>query len=369
MSDMRFDIDKVIYSYLFICIILLLYNILYIFYSNRGEKKYKESVMEWQKLIVRQITRLSEGKLVEQNHKKVMEKQLINVNQLISYVRALDTLREHAEELEEYLRQNYIVIQSLAYHYSKKESMERAYFAFFISQNVPKDGKEYSPLMEILLSYLENSTIYCRENVLNALYALGNSQAVENALQIINDRKWFHHQKLLSDGLITFSGDREELAERLWSHLKKWDDNLMISIVQFITTSSDKFKKRFLVVLQSEDVDIEIRLVILRYYRRHVYEPVRPLLLSYLRGENATDENMRIVTASVLDRYPGEETVEALKSTLHHSNWYFRYNAASSLVSLKVDITQLEDVLEGKDRYAKDILTYMIAQRKGEGKL
>lgn len=362
MTDMGFSIDKVIYSYLFICGVLLLYNIIYIFYSDRRKRKYERSTREWQREISSQIALLSEGKHIEPNHKKRMEKQLVRINQLISYARALDTLREQGEELGRYLRENYMVIQSLAYRYAKKESMDRAFLAFFISRNTPCDGREYRPLMEILLSYMKDSTVYCRENVLNALYALGNSQAVENALQIINDRQLFHHQKLLSDGLITFTGDRSELAERLWSHLKKWDNNLMVSVVQFITASSDKFKKRFLVVLQSSDVDPEIQLTILRYYRRHVYEPVRPLLLSYLRGENKTDENMSIVAAFVLDRYPGEETVEALKAALHHSNWYLRYNAASSLVSLKVDITELQDVLEGKDRYAKEILTYMIGR-------
>lgn len=357
---MRFDVDKVIYSYLFICTMMLLYNILYIFFSDRREKKYEGSVREWKKSIERQIHLLSEGKSLEPSHKKLMENKLTNTNELISYVRALDALREQGEKLEEYLQENYIVIQSLAYYYGRKKSMERAFFAFFISQNVPYHGKEYIPLMEILLSYLEDSTIYCRENVLKALYALGNSQAVENAWEIINNRQWFHHQKLLSDGLTNFTGDKEELAERLWSNLKKWENNLMVSVVQFITASSDKFKERFFVVLQSEDVDLEIRLAILRYYRRHIYEPVKPLLLSYLRGENVTDENMRIVTAFVLDRYPGEDTVAALKAALHHSNWYFRYNAASSLVNLKVDISQLQDVLEGKDRYAKEILTYMM---------
>lgn len=364
MTDMEFSIDKVIYSYMFICFVLLLYNIIYIFYSGRRKRKYDRSVMKWQREISGQIALLGSEKPVDPNHKKRVEKQLVRINQLISYARALDTLREQGEKLDGYLQENYIVIQSLAYCYAKKESMNRAFFAFFISKNIPCEGKEYKPLMEILLSYMEDSTVYCRENVLKALYALGNSQAVENALQIINDQKWFHHHKLLSDGLITFTGDKEELAERLWSHLKEWDNNLMISVVQFITASSDKFKERFLVVLQSQDVDMEIQLTILRYYRRHVYEPIRSLLLSYLRGENAVDENMSIVAASVLDKYPGEETVGALKVALQHSNWYLRYNAASSLVSMKIDITELQDVLEGKDRYAKEILSYMIGQRK-----
>lgn len=360
MTSLGFNIDIIIYSYMFISGLLLVYNIFYMLFSNTRKKEYEESAKHWQDAIEKQLALLSEGKMLELKHKKDLEKKLTSTNQLISYARALDTLRKQGKELKEYLMENYMIIQSLAYHYRKKEITDKAFFAFFISNNSPCQGKEYKPIMEILLSYLDGSTVYCRENVLKALYALGNAQSVENALQIINDRQWFHHQKLISDGLMTFTGDKEELAELLWSHMKKWDDNLMISVVQFITVSSDKFKERFFMVLQSEDVEIEIRMAILRYYRRHVYEPVRPLLISYLNGEKVIDENMRIVTASVIDRYPGDETVAVLKAALHHSNWYLRYNAASSLVNLEVDINKLQDVLEGEDRYAKEILTYMM---------
>lgn len=361
---MRLDIDNVIYSYLFICVMLLIYNILYIFYSNRQEKKYDKRQKSWQKSIMGQVTLISEGNSIETNHKNHLEKQLIKTNQLIPYVRALNTLREQGEKLEPYLVENYIVIQSLAYGYRKKDNMDKAFFAFFISKNPPCRGHEYRPIMEILLSYLEDSTVYCRENVLNALNILGNSQAIENAFQILNDRRLFHHQKLLADGLVMFTGDKEELAERLWHHLEDWDVNLMLSVVKFITISSDKFKERFFEVVQSSDIDLEIRLATLRYFRNHVYEPIRPLLLSYLRDRSGVDENMSILAASLLETYPGEDTINALKIALSHSNWYVRYNAATSLINLEVDTIQLQDILEGNDQYAKEILNYMMEHRK-----
>lgn len=361
---MIFDIDQVIYSYLFICITLLFYNIIYIFYSDRRKRKSKREIRMWKKAIYRQVLALNDGKLINPRYKKRMVKKLVNTNRLVSYVHALDILSDQGIDIEIYLKDTYIVIQTLAYKYIKKDDMDRAFFAFFISKTSPPNDKEYTPLMDILISYLKDSTVYCRENVLKALYAIGNSQAIENAFRVINDKKYFHHQKLISDGLLTFTGDKEELAERLWSNIKKWEINLAISIVHFITESSDKFKERFFEMLNSHDVDMEIKLAVMRYYRRHIYEPVRPQLISYVEAENEVDENMKIVAAAVLDRYPGRETVEALKLALNHSNWYFRYNAASSLVSLKVDITQLQDVLQGKDRFAKEILTYMIEKVK-----
>lgn len=361
---MKFDVDKVIYIYIFICISILLYNIAYIFYSDIQKSKYKKMTIDWQKGITKQIDLLSNKSRVEESHKKLIKKKLNSINELICYVRALDILKKQDKDIKRYLKENYILIQSLAHNYAKKENAERAFFAFFISKYPPINGKEYNPLMEILISYLDNSTIYCRENVLQALYALGNIQAIENALQIINDRQWFHHKKLLSDGLITFNGDKENLAQRLWSHRNKWDYNLMISIVQFITLVSDKFKETFFEVLKSENLNLEVRLSILRYYRHHIYEPVLPLLINYLKDEKEINENIKIVTASVIEVYPSEDTIEALKGTLHHSNWYLRYNSAVSLVNLNIDIYKIQDILEGNDIYAKEILAYMIEQRK-----
>lgn len=359
---MKFDIDKVIYSYLFICFMLLLYNIIYITKSKRGKKKQDRNVRAWNKEIKRQLHKLNEGEPVEENHKVKLKKQLTNSNQLISYVRSLDNLREKGVKVEKYLRENYVVIQGLAYQYSKKESMDRAFFAYFIFKNPPQDGKEYTPLIEILISFMNNATVYCRENVLNALYALGNCQGVENAFQIINDNQWFHHRKLLSDGLMTFKGDKDELAERLWNYRKKWDDNLMVSVIQFITSNLNNFDDRFLAVLKAEETSVEVKLAIMRYYRKYYYEQAKPILIDFLKKENKVDENLKIVAASVLERYPSEETLEILKTALHDSNWYLRYNAASSLVNLNVDIRKLRDVLGGTDRYAKEILTYMISQ-------
>ena len=242
--------------------------------------------------------------------------------------------------------------------------MNRAYFAYLIAQYKPCDGREYRPIMEVLLSYLDNSTVYCRENVLNALCALGNLQSVVNMLQILNDRQWFHHQKLLADGLMTFTGDREALAQRLWEHAKRWDLHLRIAVIQFIAGCTAQFQETFLPILKAQSDDLEVRLAILRYYRRYPYEPVRPLLLNYLQHSDGSDVSLAIVSAAVLDQYPGEDTVKTLKKALQHSNWYVRYNAATSLVNLKVGDEVLQDVLNGTDRYAKEILAYKLEEGK-----
>ena len=94
--------------------------------------------------------------------------------------------------MRDYLFANCPAMQELAFAYQGRESMERAYFAYFISKNQPCAGEEYHPLMGALLSYLENSTVYCRHLVLEALCALGNVQAVGESLMAA--RKELHAQ-------------------------------------------------------------------------------------------------------------------------------------------------------------------------------
>lgn len=361
---MQPSIEIVIYAYLFICASLLLFNVWYIFRRKQRARRTEQQTQIWSLAIDLQLRRLSEGLELEPDRLKRMEKLLTRIDQLTSFGAALDRLKRKNPMLSHrYAQAVQSSLQLLASHYAQRDSMERAYFSYLISQHRPCFGEEYRPLMEILLSFFDNSTVYCRENVLKALYALGNCQAVENALQILNDRQLFHHPKLLSDGLLTFTGDKQALAARLWSHSRSWDAGILLAVVQFITGFTAGYQDVFLPVLRAEDTDAELRLAILRYYRRHVYEPVRPLLLSYLL-EPGTQENIRIVTATVLARYPGAETVEALKQALHHPNWYVRYNAAASLVELKASRQELQEVFAGEDRYAKEILEYMLEDAK-----
>lgn len=361
---MGFNLDNIIYFYIGICIILLIYDIFFIFYSNRQKKKYLEYSDIYYKLIKEQLDILERENSIKKNHKKDLEKELININKLTAYSLALDTLRDEGEDLESYLSELYLLIEDLSYKYKRREVYDKAFFAFFISKNPPCDGKVYNNLMETLISYLDNSNVYCRENVLKALYALGNSQAVENAFQIINKKGLFHHNKLLSDGLISFKGDKEELAENLWHYFDIWEQNIIISIIEFITRSSDKFKERFLVILSSKDTNVEIKIGLIRYFRSHIYKPVKPILINFLNERDLMDRNIIIVSASALSKYPGEDTMEALIKALKDRNWNVRYNAALSLRNLGADINELEEVLLGHDIYAKEMLDYTMGLYK-----
>lgn len=364
-------VGYIIFFYMFICLALLIFNFTYIFSENKRNKNRARKARKWEKYLRKRIVELSDTYIDTLSDPK-LERELVKFNSLIAFDDALDVLNEEftKEQMQSFYECLYMVFQSVVYSYKNKDSMERAYVAYLISKYRPCRGEVYRPIMEYLISYFDNSTVYCRENVLNALYSLGNMQAVESAFQIINDRKLFHHQKLLSDGLMQYTGDKEELAIRLWGHFGEWDSNLIISVIQFINNVSDKFSPEFLEVIKDKGVDLDIRLAALRYFRKHYYEPACEVIVNILEGGYVSDDKeeanvtLSIVAASVLENYRNDKTTEVLTQALSSQNWYVRYNAAASLMAAALSEEAEESIINGEDRYAAEILRYMQQLKK-----
>ena len=96
-----------------------------------------------------------------------------------------------------------------------------------------------------------------------------------NALEYIEDNEMFHHPKLIADGLLSFKGNKEELALVLWEGRSKWSETMLVAIIQYITAAQDNFRAIFYEGLQEDDIPVEARIAILRYFQKYRYEPVR----------------------------------------------------------------------------------------------
>ena len=134
----------------------------------------------------------------------------------------------------------------------------------------------------------------------------------------------------------------------------------MLAVVEFITTCSLDYRKVFLPILRDSDTDLEIKVAIMRYYRKCIYHPARNALLECLANGNDSDISMKIVAVSALIEYPSRETTDALICAVSSPVWYVRNNASSALVDMQTPNSRLAGVLNSKDRYAKEILRYRL---------
>lgn len=364
---MQLNVNSVIYFYMFICVALLVYNIIYIFSSKRKSKTRARNTRRWELLLAGTWKDLERTGQLPEDHIPLLEKKLKNVNQLIAYHGAIEPhLTE--ESVHRYLDLCHDAFQFLAVSYRRRPAMERAFFAYVIAAYHPSRDREHDQLVELLLDFMQDSTIYCRENVLKALCALGHPAALEHAFQLLSDLEFYHHPRLLSDGLMKFTGDKTALAWRLWKQRSRFSEPLQIATVQFATQLSAEFSEEFLKALKDDTTPLEVRFALVRYFQRHVYPEARPFLLSCVKDTDFSAGELAVAACTALSRYPGEDTAAALSSALHSRNWYIRKNAAVSLASLGIARKELEHLQVSDDRYAREILEYAIqlqAQKEG----
>ena len=264
-----------------------------------------------------------------------------------------------SEDCAAFFTNNLPAFQTLALHYAKQPAMQRAFFAYVVASFHTKIDGQKSAFAEILLGYLEDSTVFCRENVLHALYAVGHERAVEHAFEILNEHGWYHNPKLLSDGLVLFTGDRSALALRLWKHRDAWEEPLTVSVVQFAAMlNAPELDRVFADALEHESLSTEVRFAVVRYFGRRRYEPVRETLLAMLEKHDGEESQLAIAASSALASYPGEDTEAALKSAIRSHNWYVRHNAALSLTRLGLTEDEKEEIRASGDRYALEMLEY-----------
>lgn len=361
--NFKIDVDTLIYSYLFICILLIIYNVMYIIHSRKNRVRGIREKSRWIQRIFVELTNLEQGKNVTSEHMKLLVRKLGSAHKLMSYYQAMNqcTSQWPRTLINEYLEQCAYSFQLLAEHYGKRDSMEKAAFSYFISEYVPYQDHQFHPIIAIMLEYFEDSSIYCRENLVRALSAFGNIQAVLNIVGRFEEDNLYHHKKLLTDGLADFTGDKEELALELWKVHREYSENMNLAIIGYITSASDDYGSVFLQELMEYDNTPEERLAMIRYFKNHHYEPARDFLIDVLKNDK--NETADIVAAFVLSSYPCDETRAALKESLGHPNWYVRQNAAYSYVDMTQDQEELNTVLNGEDQFARDMVNYVLAQR------
>ncbi|MCI6467423.1 MAG: hypothetical protein MSA90_18415 [Faecalicatena sp.] len=355
--------ELILYFYMAGCIAVLIYNIGYIFWDRRKGKRLEKQSLDMVDKILMQIQKMTEDGSLTEEGMSVLKRDLRKLERLRAFEYSLEKVkgRVSAEEYACYITGLRGVFLDLAFYYSRRDLIEKAYFASLIKKfGIDRGHAPYDGLMDFLVTLVIGPDVYARENALGALYSIGNQEAVLAAWEKMEDNGILHSVKLLADGLLGFCGDRHELAKLLFAHRAKFSGKLNLPVMQFIRFSDGGFQEEFLELLKKENEDKELRLEAVRYFRRYPYEPAREVLFNFLRYQEYIDWEYAAMAALALSSYPGIDTQECLKQGLSAANWYVRFNCAQSLIyGLKVPQLRLYDVYNGHDRYAREILKYV----------
>ena len=358
-------IEVLIYIYAGVCAGMIVFNCVTILVNKRRNRKLKKRNRRLEPKIQEQIERIRQGKEVEDEHKKWLFRRLKRIGNLMALD---DTLEHFAQEneasLTRYLETVYPVLVQTAEYYKKKDVMEITYFSYLVRKYHLAAMDKADRMTELMLTLLSVPSLYCRENALQVLYDSGECECVIRALKKIDGMDIFHHSKLLQDGLLKFTGDREELIEKLWEVFPGFSCQMQVTILNFVRLVSGKWKEKVYQLLTADGQDDEVSFACIRYFNSYPYETAHPILLDFVDGKRKNRWEYAAIAATALGNYKSPQTEEVLVRALSSRNWYVRYNAAQSLEKLGVYYADLIEVFEGGDKYAREILQYWLDCRE-----
>lgn len=358
-------VELLIYAYLVICAAMIGFNIVCIFVFRRKERMLDKHSKKFTERVRMQI----ESGVVEETHCKYLARKLKRIGNLTAFDQTLSDMHaEYPEQIKTYIASLASVFVYLTLTYEKKNKLQAAYFPYLIKKYRVFEGRDIRLITDILLALVREPSLYCRQNALQALYSIGDADCVIKALCSVDASEFYHHPKLISDGLLEFSGDKAKLAEALWNKFPRFSETMQVTVLDYFRFESGMYGEKMLELLLSGDRSDEAAYCCIRYFGKYPNEAAYPHLLMYAKDTDESRWEYAAIAASALASYPDGQTVDTLKQILSSRNWYVRFNASKSLETLGLTYPDLIDIFEGADRFAGEMMRYRLDQKRMRAK-
>lgn len=360
--------EILLYGYGAVCVCMLVFNIAYSLVMRRRDLRSERRVRRMTMLVDVQLHRIREESTVDRRHIRWLRRQLARVDGLACFDQVVeDRLRREGDPAVTAYRQSIQpVILETALAYSGRDTMEAAYFAYFLSRYRVERGHQVDTLQKIMVDYMRRDNLYCRVNALEALYSFGSVESVAQAVCLLDEEGGFVHDKVLTDGLLSYTWDHNRLIALLWKNFEAMSVKTQLSVLNYIRFQSGDYCREMLAILTDEKRDKELRLAAIRYFGRYSYPPALEPLLAFAADQEMEHWEYAAVSASALMRYPGERSTAVLLEAVHSPNWYVRSDAAASLAEYGLDSQALLAAAGGSDRYAREMLAYRLGLQQPE---
>lgn len=359
--------EFILYAYGIVCISMIIFNLTYNVVLNSSGRRFERAGRRFEGAVKWQLSRIRDGQEVEQKHIAWLYRRLLRVNKLLVFDHAMDELlpvQSGDSAVQEYLRGLEPVFLRLALEYERRENVQAAYFAYFLSKHRRRVQRDEDSVQTILIGYMRKDNLYCRINALAALYAFGSAENLVKAVKLQDRMRSFFHDKVLTDGLLSFTGDHRYLAQLLWEAYGQFSAKTKLAVLNYIRYKSGDYKEEFYGIMTDNSADKELRLSAIRYFGKYQYAPAREQLISFAGDRNPNRWEYAAISVSCLARYPGDDVVETLMEAVHSSNWHVRSNAADSLEAHGLAYSDLLRVVGGHDRYAREMMMYRLDVRR-----
>ncbi|MEG2098209.1 MAG: HEAT repeat domain-containing protein, partial [Pseudoflavonifractor sp.] len=314
-------VDYLIFTYMFLCLCILVFDFCYLGWSRWSAVHEPKKAARYRMDLVLGLLLNPDAHILSPKRERRMVRRLRRDKNLLTFHETLsDILRteDYGPKMERWLRDNRGLFLKISDAYLQGHHQEKkALFAYILWQYKLCTPRENDPFAALLYELCGEPSLYCRENALCGLYVSGSTAHVVKAYRLLTQWGVTHSPRLVTDGLMLFSGDHEALAEALWAHWDEFSDFYHVPFLDYIRMTSDQFGPRLFELLQAQNPEPEVKFAILRYFRRYYHRDAEPYLQNLVRNRNQEDWEFVSVAALALENYPGEESIQALLEGCH----------------------------------------------------
>lgn len=212
------------------------------------------------------------------------------------------------------------------------------------------------------LESLEDKSLFVRNNALRVLRNIGSIDVFIEAFRMITKGDLYFNNKVLVDYMGNFQGDQQALYKALAMNIAEFSTVIQKNIIDNFTNQRvTEFSSHILRFIKSSN-DPELIISGIKYFGTIHNQEAYEFIVENFASENYA---IRAASATAIALYPGEKTIDVLKEHIGDSDWYVRYNCASTLVNLEEGSIFKKDgpigeIVCGNDRFAKEIIAYTL---------
>lgn len=349
----------VIEIYLIVCVLLLLFDILFLVLKNYRKKEFYPKNNDLAEEIRQAIQTRRQTGVFSQDFEEKLGKQLGKIRNFITLMEVLDTDQEAAAWFRP-------IIFAQIEEYRKKSDYEQAYYAYVVSR-FDYESEPVSPEFAAeFIGLLDSKSLYTFANTMDAIYRFGETNLLLTALDKVDERQGFYHQKLLVDGLLSSKADFRELNAALVKRFDRYTPFMQECLLNFFRMSGYEISGLCMRLIQNgEGVGPEVRYGAMRYFTKYPSAQSRALFLDILRREDSPWMEQMLAIQALEENGDGAVR-EAVLKQVTSPNWYVRTKAVAYLYRHGLTRAQIFDILYLRDRYADNALLY---QYRGEKEL
>ncbi len=362
--------ELLLYGYGLVCLSMLGFNVIYSMYLHTGDRRLCRRAENLRKKAEEQMKALqappAEGApAIEPGHLPWLRRRLSRISYLLAFEQFLDGQEQEEESFQLYMQQIQPVFSELAEVYLNRENAQSAYYCYFLDRHGLQRRMSEHQLRQELIPYLKKNSLYCRVNALKALCSCGNPRVLtEGLLKLGENREVQLQEKLITEALMEYKGDMQELIALLWKHFDSFSLAIQRAVLDLVRFQSGVYSRPMEQILWDPARDKELRLAAVRYFGKYHSPSAEEILMDFVQDPDPLRWEYAAVSASALAAYGGPQVEAALVHALGSPNWYVRNNAAASLEARGMSGVALSRVLMGEDPFAKEILTYRMEVRR-----